>query len=54
MGWKYTVEVWDGSNESKHWYWLKIYEGNSLFKGIYYMWWAKRNGWHCMKLEWRS
>ena len=53
MGWKYVVEVWDSPIDGDRWYWLQIYAGDSLFKAIYYMIWAKRNGWHCMKFEWR-
>ena len=53
MGYKYEVNAWDHAIGSDHWYWLKIYEGNNLFKALYCMWWAKRNGWLCMKFEWR-
>ena len=53
MGYKYEVNAWDHAIGSDRWYWLKIYEGNNLFKALYCMWWAKRNGWLCMKFEWR-
>jgi hypothetical protein len=53
MGYKWEVNVWDSAVDSDHFYWLQIYAGPSMFKSIYYMWWAKRNGWHCIKLEYR-
>jgi hypothetical protein len=52
MGWTYEVNVWNypahGSKE-----WLQIYAGESIMKAIYEMWWAKRKGWKCIKLEYR-
>ena len=53
MGYKYEVNVWDHAEGSNHWYWVQIYFGDSLIKAIYYMFWARRNGWKCMKFEWR-
>jgi uncharacterized membrane protein len=53
MGYKWEVNVWDSAVDSDYFYWLQIYAGDSLLKAIYYMWWAKRNGWHCIKLEYR-
>jgi len=53
MGWRWEVSTWDHAVGSDHFYWLQIYAGPSMFKAIYYMWWAKREGWHCIKLEYR-
>jgi hypothetical protein len=52
MGYTYEINVWDGSNEGGY-HWLQIYTGDSLIKVVYHMFWAKRNGWKCIKLEWR-
>jgi hypothetical protein len=52
MGYIYEINVWDNS-ENGHYYWLQIYAGSSIIKAVYNMWWAKRNGWKCIKLEWR-
>jgi hypothetical protein len=52
MGWEYEVNVWDGPIGGPY-NWMQIYAGQSLFKAIYNMWWAKRNGWKCIKFEWR-
>ena len=52
MGYKYEVNVWDGP-EGGQFRWLQLYAGESLFAAIRKMWWAKRNGWHCIKLEYR-
>lgn len=53
MGWKYSVEVWESAIGSDHFYWLQIYGGPSIIKSIYYVLWAKRQGWKCIKFEWR-
>ena len=53
MGWKYEVSTWDSAFGSERFYWLQIYAGDNLFKAIYYMIWAKRQGWKCIKLEYR-
>jgi hypothetical protein len=53
MGWKYEVNVWESAVGSGHYYWLQIYAGPSLFKAIKTMWWCKRQGWKCIKLEYR-
>ncbi len=52
MGWTYEVNVWDGPIDGPY-NWLQIYAGESLLKAIYMVWWAKRNGWKCIKLEYR-
>lgn len=52
MGWKFEVDVWDGPVDGTF-NWLQIYAGNSMLKAAYNLWWAKRNGWKCIKLEWR-
>lgn len=52
MGWKYEVNVWDGPVDGPG-YWLMLYTGPSIIKAIYNIWWAKRNGWKCIKLEYR-
>lgn len=52
MGWRYEVNVWVGPVDGPY-YWLQIYTGPSIIKAIYNMWWAKRNGWECIKLEYR-
>lgn len=52
MGFEFEVYVWDGPADGKF-KWLAIYHGSSIIKAVYYMWWAKRNGWQCIKLEWR-
>ncbi len=52
MGWKYEANVWDGPVDGDF-KWLQIYAGPSIIKAIYNMWWAKRNGWKCIKLEYR-
>lgn len=52
MGYTYEVNVWDGPVDGEF-KWLSIYQGESLCAAIYRMWWAKRNGWKCIKLEWR-
>ena len=54
MSYKWEVNVWDHATGSDHYYWLQIYAGPSIFKAIYCMWWAKREGWKdCIKLEYR-
>jgi hypothetical protein len=52
MGWKYEVNAWDRAVDGPY-YWLQIYTGESLIKAVYNMWWAKRQGWKCIKLEYR-
>ena len=52
MGWRYEVNVWDSAVDGPY-YWLQIYAGPSVIQAIYNMWWAKRNGWKCIKLEYR-
>lgn len=52
MGYTFEINVWDNS-EGGHYYWLQIHTGESLLQAMYYMWWAKRQGWKCIKLEWR-
>jgi hypothetical protein len=52
MGWRYEVNVWDRAVDGPY-YWLQIYAGPSVIQAIYNMWWAKRNGWKCIKLEYR-
>lgn len=52
MGHKYEVQVWDGPVDGPF-HWMTLYAGWSIFTAIYQMWWAKRNGWKCIKLEWR-
>jgi hypothetical protein len=52
MGNTYEVLVWDGPDGGPY-NWLEIYRGESLFKAIYKIWWAKKNGWKCIKLEYR-
>ena len=52
MGYTFEVDVWDGpaGGEFK---WLSLYRGRSMMRSLYYLWWAKRQGWKCIKLEWR-
>ena len=52
MGYTYEINVWDGPIDGDY-KWLQIYCGESALKAMYQMWWAKRNGWQCIKLEWR-
>lgn len=52
MGWKFEVNVWDGPVDGPY-YWLHIYGGDSIIKALYNLCWAKRQGWKCIKLEWR-
>jgi hypothetical protein len=52
MGNTFEVLVWDHALGGEF-YWLEIYRGENIFKAIYNLWWAKRNGWMCIKLEWR-
>jgi len=52
MGWNFEVNVWDGPVDGKF-NWLQIYAGNSIIRTVYNLCWAKRNGWKCIKLEWR-
>ncbi len=52
MGWTYEVSVWDGPVDGPF-KWLQIYTGESIIEAMYIMWWAKRNGWKCIKLEYR-
>lgn len=53
MGYKYEVNVWEAAVDSDRYYWLQIYTGDSLYQAIKTMWWCKRQGWKCIKLEWR-
>lgn len=53
MGNTIEVRVWDHAKDSDHFYWLDIYMGESILKALYYVWWAKRQGWKCIKIEWR-
>ncbi len=53
MGNKFEVHAWESAGESSHYYWLEIYRGESLLKALYNLFWAKRQGWKCIKLEWR-
>ena len=52
MGCRYEVNVWDCPVDGPY-YWLQLYAGDSIIKVIYNMLWAKRNGWKCIKLEYR-
>ena len=52
MGWRYEVNVWDSAVDGPY-YWLQIYAGPNVIQAIYNMWWAKRNGWKCIRLEYR-
>lgn len=52
MGYKYEVNVWDHAVDG-HYYWVQIYAGGSLIKALYYLWWGRRQGWACIKLEYR-
>lgn len=51
MGYTFEVNAWECVKD--HCYWLQIYAGNSIMKAVYHLWWAKRQGWGCIKLEWR-
>ena len=51
MGYTFEVNAWDRNDDG--YYWLQIYAGNSIMKAVYNLWWAKRQGWGCIKLEWR-
>ena len=53
MGNTYEVKAWESAVDSDHFYWLEIYRGESLLKALYNLWWCKRNGWKCIKLEYR-
>lgn len=53
MGNTYVVLAWDHAEGSDHFYWLEIYRGENLFKALYYLWWCKKNGFQCIKLEYR-
>lgn len=53
MGNTYVVMAWDTAVGSNNYYWLEIYRGESLFKALYNLWWCKKNGWKCIKLEYR-
>ena len=52
MGYTFEVNVWDCTTDGRC-NWLQIYTGQSIIKAIHKMWWAKRQGWKCIKLEWR-
>ena len=52
MGNTYVVMAWDTPDNSPY-YWLEIYRGESLLKALYNLWWCKKNGWKCIKLEYR-
>lgn len=52
MGNKFELLVWDGPINGPY-NWLEIYRGESLLKALYYLFWTKRQGWKCIKLEWR-
>ena len=52
MGYEFEVDVWDGPVDGDF-KWLTIYQGSSIMKSLYNLWWAKRQGWKCIKLEWR-
>jgi hypothetical protein len=51
MGYTYEVNVWEGQGSSYNY--VQLYAGNSLLKAVYNVWWAKRDGWKCIKLEYR-
>ena len=51
MGYTFEVNAWECVEDRC--YWLQIYAGNSIMKAVYNLWWAKRQGWGCIKLEWR-
>ena len=53
MGNTFEVYAWEAADGSDRYYWLEIYRGESMLKGLYYLWWAKRQGWKCIKFEWR-
>jgi hypothetical protein len=53
MGNTFVVMAWEAADNSDHYYWLEIYRGESLIKAFYNLFWAKRQGWLCIKLEWR-
>jgi hypothetical protein len=52
MGNTFEVLAWE-SAVGGEFYWLEVYRGESLVKAFYTLWWAKRQGWKCIKLEWR-
>jgi hypothetical protein len=52
MGYEFEVDVWDGPVDGDF-NWLTIHQGSSIIKALYNLWWAKRQGWKCIKLEWR-
>lgn len=49
----HEVKVWKSAKDGDRYYWLSIYQGESLLKALYNMWWAKRQGWKCVAWEWR-
>jgi len=54
MGNTYEVKAWESADPRRDQaYWLEIYRGESLIKALYNLWWCKRNGWKCIKLEYR-
>ncbi len=53
MGNEFEVKAWEAADNSDHYYWLEIYRGENLIKALYYLFWAKKQGWKCIKLEWR-
>ena len=52
MGNTYVIEVWDGPINGPY-SWLEIYRGESLWRSIYWMFWCRRQGWKCIKMEYR-
>ena len=52
MGNKYEVNVWDRPDGGSY-SWIPVYRGEKLITTLYSMWWAKRQGWKCIKLEYR-
>ena len=52
MGNTFEVLAWEAA-EGGEYYWLEIYRGESFFKAMYNLLWARYQGWKCIKLEWR-
>jgi hypothetical protein len=52
MGNTYEVHIWCHAEEQGY-HWEEIYRGESLLNTVRKIIWAKRNGYKCIKFEYR-
>jgi len=53
MGNTWEIYVWKFVGKRPAFQYVIYWQGESVFKAIYKMWRAKREGFGCVRLEWR-